>query len=128
MLFVKVVVEVAEVVGDKLFLGDVGGGGRYVPDVLGVVLRLSILVVDLLLQLAERAVADEIADDEDNEGEELPEGDEGGDGGGGEGGVEDGERLAQSAGPSSRLSRRGTRLESTVVGEGEDCQDVLLGD
>ena len=26
MLFVKVVVEVAEVVGDKLFLGDVGGG------------------------------------------------------------------------------------------------------
>ena len=72
MLFVKVVVEVAEVVGDKLFLGDVGGGGRYVPDVLGVVLRLSILVVDLLLQLAEGAVADEIADDEDNECVELP--------------------------------------------------------
>ena len=104
------------------------GGGRYVPDVLGVVLRLSILVVDLLLQLAEGAVAVDEADDEDNECEELPEGDEGGDGGGGEGGVEDGERLAQSPGPRSRLSRRGTRSESTVVGEGEDCQDVLLGD
>ena len=105
-----------------------GGEGRYVPDKLGVVLRLSILVVDLLLQLAERAVADEIADEEDNEGEELPEGDEGGDGGRGEGGVDGGERFAQSAEPSSRLSRRGTRSESTVVGEGEDCQDVLLGD
>ena len=110
---------------DKVFPSDVTGE---VPNVDCVVLGLGVLVVDLLLQLAERAVADEIADDEDNEGEELPEGDEGGDGGGGEGGVEDGERLAQSAGPSSRLSRRGTRLESTVVGEGEDCQDVLLGD